>query len=325
MPQNIYILCPGGLVTGGPELLHQLADALNRSGHRAFMLYAPLDRTHETPAPYLRYSAPAAVKPRFTGDDIVVMPEVFIREAARFAPAKVYFWWLSVDNFYVSVDATRLARYFGKGFARRLAIWRLRKHVDTHLYQSEYARLKLVETSLSPAAPLSDYLAEEFLEAISAPSIVPREDIVAFNPAKGKTQTDAIFAALERDGLPLPRLTPIVGMSREEIRDLLSRAKVYIDFGNHPGKDRIPREAAAMGACILVNKRGSASNPIDIPIPARFKIDDSSPEFAKEAAAAIRSLLADFASASDEFSSYRRYIAEEPARFLEQVSEAFPS
>lgn len=29
----------------------------------------------------------------------------------------------------------------------------------------------------------------------------------------------------------------------------MRKAKVYIDFGFHPGKDRIPREAVMCGAC----------------------------------------------------------------------------
>ena len=29
------------------------------------------------------------------------------------------------------------------------------------------------------------------------------------------------------------------------LRDLFGSSKLYIDFGEHPGRDRIPREAAA--------------------------------------------------------------------------------
>ena len=33
----------------------------------------------------------------------------------------------------------------------------------------------------------------------------------------------------------------LIGMTTEEMRSCMSKSKVYIDFGNHPGKDRIPR------------------------------------------------------------------------------------
>lgn len=48
---------------------------------------------------------------------------------------------------------------------------------------------------------------------------------------------------------------PIINMTRDEVIRELQRAKVYIDFGNHPGKDRIPREAAILGCCAIVGKR----------------------------------------------------------------------
>jgi len=43
--------------------------------------------------------------------------------------------------------------------------------------------------------------------------------------------------------------------------------KLYVDFGKHPGKDRMPREAAVHGCCIITGRRGAAGNPFDIPIP----------------------------------------------------------
>ena len=40
---NIYVLCPGNVVTGGPELLHQLVDTLNCNGKNASIVYYPFD------------------------------------------------------------------------------------------------------------------------------------------------------------------------------------------------------------------------------------------------------------------------------------------
>ena len=47
-------------------------------------------------------------------------------------------------------------------------------------------------------------------------------------------------------------------MTPEQVVDLMSESKVYIDFGNHPGKDRIPREAVINGCCVITGVRGSA-------------------------------------------------------------------
>jgi hypothetical protein len=71
---------------------------------------------------------------------------------------------------------------------------------------------------------------------------------------------------------------------------------VYIDFGNHPGRDRIPREAAAMGCVVITNRRGSAENDVDIPIPNFLKIDDAFPDFPLKAAEGISEAMKSYAS-----------------------------
>ena len=43
-----------------------------------------------------------------------------------------------------------------------------------------------------------------------------------------------------------------------QIIQILSRSKIYIDFGFHPGVDHLPREAAILKNCIITNKEGSA-------------------------------------------------------------------
>lgn len=55
------------------------------------------------------------------------------------------------------------------------------------------------------------------------------------------------------------RWVPLIGMTTEEMRSCMSKSKVYIDFGNHPGKDRIPREAAISGCIVITGKRGAAA------------------------------------------------------------------
>lgn len=55
----------------------------------------------------------------------------------------------------------------------------------------------------------------------------------------------------------------------------MSKSKVYIDFGNHPGKDRIPREAAISGCIVITGKRGAAAFAEDVCIPETYKFDES--------------------------------------------------
>ena len=64
------------------------------------------------------------------------------------------------------------------------------------------------------------------------------------------------------DGRPaLPAdvdFVPIRDMNKAQVRDALFGARLYIDFGHHPGKDRVPREAAVAGAVVLLREAGAA-------------------------------------------------------------------
>ena len=48
---KIFLIAPAGIVTGGVELVHQLADVLNRNGKNAYILYVG-DKPHEVPEDY---------------------------------------------------------------------------------------------------------------------------------------------------------------------------------------------------------------------------------------------------------------------------------
>ena len=43
------------------------------------------------------------------------------------------------------------------------------------------------------------------------------------------------------------------GFNSKQIINIYNKTKVYLDFGYHPGKDRMPREAALFNNCIIIN------------------------------------------------------------------------
>jgi hypothetical protein len=119
------------------------------------------------------------------------------------------------------------------------------------------------------------------------------------------------------------RVIAVEKMSRDDVVNTLGRAKLYIDFGDHPGKDRLPREAAALGCCVLVNRRGSAANDQDIPIPAAYKVDDTRANFETSAARMIVDICARFSDHAANFDSYRAGIASEPTVFAAEIDRVF--
>jgi hypothetical protein len=312
---EVFIICPARSTTGGPELCHQLADTLNTDQPgRAAVVYWPFDRgAYPVPAPYKKYDARPARRDEIGAGAIVVLPETYGRLLCDFPRNRVYYWWMSVNNFY---------RAAGTDAAIELA--QIRRHAVANLYQSDYARLFCASAGLKSACRLSDRLSPVYLNAITKPPTRPRRDVVAFNPAKGMARTALIIQALEKGLRPAPKFVALQNLPPEQIRFVLSTAKLYIDFGEHPGKDRLPREAAAMGACVLTNRRGSAANPVDVPIPPEFKVDDRKRGWERRAAAAIHSVLDDFDNLVPRFDSYRAMIAAEPAQFVADARALFP-
>ena len=114
----------------------------------------------------------------------------------------------------------------------------------------------------------------------------------------------------------------IQNMTTTQVADLMKRAKIYVDFGNHPGKDRIPREAAISGCIVITGRKGSAAYFEDVPIPEIYKIDEEivSPD---EIVDFIRSCIRNYDSMINDFSDYRRQILCEKDTFIEDVKSVF--
>lgn len=113
---------------------------------------------------------------------------------------------------------------------------------------------------------------------------------------------------------------PLQGMSPEDVAKVLCTGKVYIDFGNHPGKDRIPREAAYCGCCIITNRRGSAEFYEDVAIPETYKIDDS--ESCETILGKIEYIMHNYDTEKEKFYDYVDKIRREKEIFEDEVNEA---
>ena len=316
---SIFVLCPADAVTGGPELLHQLVDLLRSRGRDAKIVYYPFGTDHRTPAAYAQYDLAIGTIDEVTPRSIFVVPEIYAWLLRKLPKSRIFFWWLSVDNFLASATANRLRHFIPKRLLWHLGIVRVRRFAAAHLYQSEYARLFLARHRLSPSYPLSDYLSAQIVEAATKGVTGEREDLVVYNPLKGAAQTTRIADCLATQAPTSLRMVPIRGLTRQEVVDTLSKARLYIDFGHHPGKDRLPREAAALGCCVLTNRQGSAANDVDVPIPLGYKIDDTKPGFAPLAAEKIVEICVNFDRHAPDFDAYRRTIAAEPGIFAEQA------
>ncbi len=190
-----------------------------------------------------------------------------------------------------------------------------------HLAGSAYARAFVEGRGAQRVASLSSYVHESFTGITDAGGA--REDLVVYNPQKGR---DVIAPLIAETSDLVWR--PIEGLSREGVADLLRRAKVYVDFGHHPGKERLPREAVASGCCVITGMKGSAGFFADVPIPPGYKFDDRSelsPPRLREIAETIRACVRDHDARRADFEPYRAAVRAEKSAFELGVRTLFPT
>jgi len=308
---KVHVLCPASSVTGGPEALHQFVDAGRRLGYDMAMRYLPDDDPDPTPGVFRLYR-PRVVRDIVDApDSVVVVPETGPQLLLELRHARRVLWWLSVEHFQSRAEARRSADYNSAGPldfvfdpAERIVHWA----------QSEYARQWIAQRG-GEARLLTDYVRDEIVERARALRDGPRENVIAYNPKKGLHFTQALMQAAP----PSWRWVPIQNMSPAEVAKLLATAKVYVDFGPHPGRDRIPREAALCGAVVITNTQGSAGNLVDVPIPAASKFDERQPGTVQQVLRRIGEALADHARLAAQLDPYRAWIERQRAAFDDEV------
>lgn len=323
----IYVLCPAYFKTGGPELLHQLVYTLNNNGLNAvitYFNYNGIDKNY-TDKDFNKYITNFKLVEDVIDDEknIIIIPEVKIELINKFKNIKKVIWWLSVDNYeYTYVYKKRKEMYgFLAAFKRSIknifmkTTNKVLSKADFHLCQSFYAIDFLKSKGIENPIYLSDYINDSYLEAKVDYS--KKEDIVLYNPKKGYEFTKQII-----DKSPQFNWVPIQNMTTDQVRDLLLKSKVYIDFGNHPGKDRFPRETAMCGCCVITGKRGAAKFEEDVPIFDEFKFDDVDENIPK-IVNKIESCLNNYKEEVVKFNNYKVFISNEKSKFNDDVKKIF--
>ena len=69
------------------------------------------------------------------------------------------------------------------------------------------------------------------------------------------------------------RFMPIREMTKAQARGPLLATRSFIDFRHHPGKDRVPHEAAIAGAVVLY-AAGAENHSLDHPLPAEYRFTE---------------------------------------------------
>lgn len=327
---RVSVLYGRGIRSGGPEALHQLVHELRREGVAASLVPHPRTIGRPRVVEYEGYDAPELAMSNDNPHDVIIAPEVYLPELLRFKRARRLCWWLSIDN----SPAFRAERYLEdlkNGLAdwprarelrslawlttRELSQWRPRLHALGHLSQSHYARAYLRRRLGVDSMIVSDYISDAEARIRCGEQAEDRGGLrISYNPAKGARLVNQVRRRAGLDAV----WVPIAGMSPDQVRTNLAQSAVYLDLGPHPGKDRIPREAALAGAVVVVARRGSACHDADVPLPDLFRIPVAN-SLADRTVDVLGLALRNHESALLEQEPYRNHIIGQRAAFNREV------
>ena len=314
--KNIKIIIPSDCITGGPDAQHDLCSRLNFLNFNASVVYFP-DINAKIPDTYLKYNG---LKQDLNLDDsnenIIILPEVFCGLAKNFKKARVIIWWLSVDNYFSPNSSPKnLYRYFKDSlFGNKDFLHNIRKH--DHIAQSHYASNYLKCNSISSTI-LFEPIASDFYKTSFINN--SRNNSILYNPKKGFKFTEKLMKVMKNYNF-----IPLINYNSNQLLELYNESKIYLDFGSHPGRDRIPRETVLNGCCIIVSRFGSANNDYDIPIPNFYKFDlnyfeNSCHNIIK----LIDSILFNFEAHSEDFNNYRKIIIDDYNNYDKNLDSYF--
>ncbi|MCR5092906.1 MAG: hypothetical protein K6B72_02930 [Lachnospiraceae bacterium] len=323
----IYVICPAFVKTGGPECLHQLVNSINSQGGKSKIVYVK------------HGNLPIKINPQYekyvngfidvdsidcnNEKNLLIVPETLVQYLLLFKnkPIKKGIWWLSVD-FYRSLASFKY-QVNKDGFLK--TIYHLRrtigaknsiKEAEYHYFQSYYAKDWLEKRGFNKdgLCYLTDYINDQYMEKHINEK---RDNIIIYNPKKGYDKIQYLRSMIKEY-----EWIPIENMDRDEIIGLMNKAKLYLDFGNHPGKDKMPREAAISGCCIITGREGSANFIEDVNISNRYKFNDVRKDF-DSIRSCISEVMLNYCILNKDFEEYRVSISKEKETFSKSVREYF--
>ena len=345
-----YIVCPSNNDTGGPKDLHQLGLELKNLGKKVFIYYYPANQDIKVHKNYEVFDLPFVNEIQDSEQNILIVPETnqAIMISKQYKKIQKILWWLSLDFFFITNFNQNYSKftklfikspfeiicifnnltnnYFGNlSFAKYLKtiylnfpfknfvkLQEFKMNLSQSMYQYEVLSSKKVKSGL-----LFDYIRDEYFQAREKVSIRNKENIVCYNPSKSSSFMNKII-----DSNPKIKFVRLENYNMNEVIEILSRSKIYIDFGFHPGVDHLPREAAILKNCVITNKEGSAFYSEAVSINERFKFEEKHKNL-KKISETINQIFLNFEIELKDFENYVNKLKNEKNNFKKQVSKIF--
>lgn len=345
----IYILAPSRTSTGGPECLHQLGHYLKKifSLKNVYMVYLPLNDSKPVHKDYKHYNMKFKNYIEDNENNILIIPEMYgmLKFSLNFKKITKVIWWLSIDNYFAfkfNAEYPKLLRSLIKMPLKLISIFnnltnyqygiftyhdylktfykminiKKQKEIEqasSHLAQSFYA-YSFLKKNFENVKLLNDYQNHKKFRNIKYNN-TKKKNLICYSH-KSNTFLDLIKSRSRARFIELKNFTS------KEIVNIFKKTKIYIDFGYHPGKDRMPREAVLFNNCIISNLKGSAKNNNDIPISKKFKFNEKSININS----IIKKIDEIFLNHKKEFKNFKKYknqVLNEEKKFRAQILQIF--
>ncbi len=348
---EIFIVCPANVDTGGPMCLHQLADRLRKKfKKKVYMSYFPYKLKNPIHKNYKHLKIPFTKKIPDFKRNVLIIPEFYeaIEISKKYRNIQKGLWWLSVDFYlyhrfiYKNNSILRsiikipykiiyLINKISYHYFGNLSLFRYLKliylnipfynvfrieNIDINLSHSEYQFKTLKDKNINSNF-LSDSINNKYIIASKKISIKNKKDIICYNPRKSSIFFEK-FIKLNPD----IKFIPLIGLNLNQLITILSKSKIYMDFGFHPGQDRLPREAALLKNCIITNKEGSAAIFKDLPIADEFKFNERR-NSNKKIREKIDQIFYSFPKELEKFRSYRKILHSQEKKYIGQIANLF--
>lgn len=343
----IFILTPT-VGFGGTFSLHQLAKTLADIGKNVKIYHIQeQNEEHLEKTRFFENELEVCDEIYDDKENYIIVPEKYYDYVERYTHVNKIIWWLSWDFFTVNTyygaalvklkekgifgyRAYCLAPFvsilfilFGK--KRKFAINKFFINANQyyHLYNCEYAFENLIKKNIQKdrmqylCGPITfSYLPKDKFD------FSVKENLIIFPKAKNNQCFINKLMRIIKRKIPNVQFEMIHNMTGIQVRELMVKAKVYVDFGFFPGPERLPREAAFSYCNIVTSNVGSAKNDSDVPIPEKYKFYPSKKNAMKIANLMV-DMLINYNTYVNQYDTYREKVYQQQIEFEPLVEKIF--
>ena len=335
---KVYILSDH-VDTGGPKSLHQLAQALYDKKVEVYLVYVYKSKILNDEKLYKWCCATTVSSIEDNVNNLVICPETSVNILKQYKYVKKVIWWLSLDFYlrknvhFCTIKKIQLWNlpivlypiiylYYQIKIKDKVYCVKSEFGAHYHLYNCNYVyqylrRQGIDETKMYYlCGPLDDLYLKDSID-------VEKEELIAYGYNRVKVNTYYVNEVIRRVKKNKDiEAIPIVGLSDTQVKEILARAKVYMDLGVFPGPERIPREAVMMECNLLIAKRGAAKNTIDYPIKSDYKCMPTIMNIGKIACKVI-SMVDNYDEELNDFKEMKGKVIRQKSLFYENIDKIF--